>query len=138
MDVASARKVIDAHRALLIGVKARLSRHVVGLRAAEAIDRAHEVTLPRQLPLMVHIGQTAAPLAALLPRLPPGDIVTHMYAPPPNGILDDTGRVWAEVREARTRGILFDIGNGRNGHIAWEVAERAIQQGFFPDTIRPT
>jgi dihydroorotase len=39
------------------------------------------------------------------------------------------------VREARRRGILFDIGHGRVGHITWEIAERALQQGFPPDTI---
>ncbi len=134
-DAAAARKVIEAHRTLIIGVKARLSRNVAGLRDADAIDRAHEVTAPLQLPLMVHIGQTASPLSTLLPRLRPGDIVTHVYAPPPNGILDEAGRVRPDVVEARRRGIRFDIGNGRNGHITWEVAERAMQQGFLPDTI---
>ena len=74
-------------------------------------------------------------MAAIVARLRPGDIVTHVYAPPPNGILDDDGRVFPEVIEARKRGIVFDIGNGRNGHITWDVAERAIQQGFLPDTI---
>jgi dihydroorotase len=49
--------------------------------------------------------------------------------------LDDNGRVLPEVREARRRGILFDVGNGRSGHITWEVAERAMQQDFLPDTI---
>ena len=134
-DAAAARKSIDAHRELIIGVKARLSRSVVGVRDLDAIDRAHEVTVPLGLPLMVHVGQSASTMAAIVGRLRPGDIVTHMYAPPPNGILDDGGRVFPEVIEARTRGIVFDIGNGRNGHITWEVAERAIQQGFLPDTI---
>ena len=31
--------------------------------------------------------------------------------------------------------MLFDIGNGRNGHITWEVADRALQQDFLPDSI---
>ena len=53
----------------------------------------------------------------------------------PTGSSTRTARVFPEVLEARQRGILFDIGNGRNGHITWEVAERAIQQGFLPDTI---
>ena len=91
--------------------------------------------MPLGLPLMVHVGQPAVPLADILARLRPGDIVTHVYAPPPNGILDEQGRLFPAVLEARERGILFDIGNGRNGHITWDVAERAIQQGFLPDTI---
>ena len=134
-DAVAARRVIEANRDIIIGVKARLSRNVVGERALDAIDRAHEVTVPLKLPLMVHVGQSFSPMAAIVARLRPGDIVTHVYAPPPNGILDDKSRVFPEVLEARRRGIVFDIGNGRTGHITWEVAERAIQQGFLPDTI---
>ncbi len=40
-----------------------------------------------------------------------------------------------EVRAARQRGILFDVGNGRTAHITWDVADRALQQDFLPDTI---
>jgi dihydroorotase len=134
-DVAAARRVVEAHRDEIVGIKARLSRTVVGDRDAEAIARAHEVTIPLKLPLMVHVGQTASPLPVLLARLRPGDIVTHVYAPPPNGILDTRGRLFPEVLDARRRGILFDVGNGRNGHITWDVAERALAQGFLPDTI---
>jgi dihydroorotase len=134
-DAAAARKVIEAHRDVIIGIKARLSKSVVGERDLDAIDRAHEVTVPLALPLMVHVGQTVSPMAAIVARLRPGDIVTHVYAPPPNGILDESGRVFPAILDARKRGILFDIGNGRNGHITWDVAERAIQQGFLPDTL---
>jgi dihydroorotase len=84
---------------------------------------------------MVHIGDTRSPLAEILALLRPGDIVTHVYAPPPNGIFDANGRIFPQVHDARRRGILFDIGNGRNGHITWEGAERALQQGFLPDSI---
>jgi dihydroorotase len=135
VDVAATRRAIEAHRQTIVGIKVRLSRNVVGERALEAIARAHEITVPLALPLMVHVGQTAMALPAILERLRPGDIVTHIYAPPPNGMLDAEGRVLPEVREARRRGVLFDIGNGRNGHITWDVAERAIQQDFLPDTI---
>jgi dihydroorotase len=134
-DVAAARGAIEAHRDVIIGIKARLSRGVAGERDLDAIDRAHEITVPLKLPLMVHVGQSVAPMSAIVSRLRAGDIVTHVYAPPPNGILDERGRVFPAVRAARHRGVLFDIGNGRNGHITWEVAERAMAQGFLPDTI---
>jgi dihydroorotase len=134
-DVAAARGAIEAHRDVIIGIKARLSRGVAGERDLGAIDRAHEITVPLKLPLMVHVGQSVAPMSAIVSRLRAGDIVTHVYAPPPNGILDERGRVFPAVRAARHRGVLFDIGNGRNGHITWEVAERAMAQGFLPDTI---
>jgi len=58
-----------------------------------------------------------------------------MYAPPPHGIMDGNGKVLPQVLQARRRGVLFDFGNGRTAHWTWEVAERAMQQGFLPDTI---
>jgi len=87
------------------------------------------------LPVMIHLGQPDAPLPKILALLKPGDIVTHMYAPAPHGILDDDGRLLPEVLAARRRGVWFDVGNGTVGHITWEQAERAIKQGFLPHTI---
>ena len=131
----AARAAIRTHRDLIVGVKARLSRPLAGDRDLDTVRRAHEVTRPFGIPVMVHIGDTRSPLPDILALLREGDIVTHVYAPPPNGILDNNGRVLPQVREARRRGIRFDIGNGRNGHITWEVADRALQQDFLPDTI---
>ena len=134
-DVAAARRAVEAHPGVIVGIKARLSRNVAGAHDLEAIRRAHQITVPLKLTLMVHIGQTVSPLPEILALLRPGDIVTHMYAPPPNGMLDVNGRVLPEVREARQRGVVFDVGNGRTAHITWDVAERALQQDFLPDTI---
>src|SRR5207248_1636355 len=75
------------------------------------------------------------PLPRILDLLKSGDVVTHLYAPAPNGILDNNGRLLPEVLAARRRGIWFDYGNGRTGHVTWDVATRALQQGFPPDTI---
>jgi dihydroorotase len=50
-------------------------------------------------------------------------------------MLDDNGRVLPQVLQARKRGILFDFGNGRTAHWTWDSAQRAMQQGFLPDTI---
>ncbi|HKA41978.1 MAG TPA: amidohydrolase/deacetylase family metallohydrolase [Burkholderiales bacterium] len=132
-DVAAARAAIARHRDMIVGVKARLSFNVAGAGDLEALKRAQEVA--GDLPVMIHMGQTVSPMPRILALLKRGDIVTHMYAPEPNSILDDNGRVLPEVVAARKRGIWFDIGNGRNGHLWWNVAERALKQGFPPDTI---
>jgi dihydroorotase len=134
-DVALARGAIARHRDVIVGIKARLSANVAGTDDLEALRRAQEAAAPFQLPVMIHIGQSVSPLRAILSLLKRGDIVTHMYAPAPNGILDDNGRVLPDVLAARRRGVWFDFGNGRVGHVTWDVAERAMQQGFAPDTI---
>ena len=135
VDVAAAQKVIAANRDLIVGVKARLSRTVAGKNDLEALRRAQAITGPLKLPVMIHMGDTVSPLPEILALLKPGDIVTHLYAPPPHGIFDDRGRVLPEVIAARKRGIWFDVGNGRVAHITWALAESGLKQKFLPDTI---
>jgi len=135
VDVPAARRAIERHRDWIVGVKARISRSVAGTNDLEALRRAQAIVEPFRMRVMVHVGDTAAPMPAILALLKPGDIVTHVYSPPPHGIFDDTGQVLPEVVAARRRGIRFDIGNGRVGHITWDVAEQAMRQKFLPDTI---
>ena len=134
-NVAAARSAVERSRDWIVGIKARLSRSAAGEHDLEAVRRARQVADPMKIPIMVHVGDTAAPLPDILAMLRPGDIVTHMYAPAPHGMLDDNGKVLPQVIQARRRGILFDFGNGRTAHWTWDVAERAMQQGFLPDTI---
>ena len=134
-DPGAARNAIERNREWVIGIKARLSRSAAGENDLEALRRARMAAEPLKVPIMVHIGNTSSPLPEILALLRPGDIVTHMYAPAPHGMLDENGRVLIEVKEARRRGVLFDFGSGRNEHWTWDVAERALAQGFAPDTI---
>jgi dihydroorotase len=134
-DVALARGAISRHRDVVVGVKARLSNNVAGTYDLEALRRAQEAVAPFDLPVMIHIGQSYSPMRAVLPLLERGDIVTHMYAPAPNGILDEQGRLLPDVAAARRRGVIFDFGNGVIGHFTWDIVERATKQGFWPDTI---
>jgi dihydroorotase len=134
-NVALAQGAIARHRDVVIGVKARLSENVASANDLEALRRAQEAAAPFNLPVMIHIGQTFSPMRAILPLLKRGDIVTHMYAPAPNGILDDQGRLFPDVAAARRRGITFDFGNGVADHFDWPTVERAVKQGFWPDTF---
>ena len=134
-DVAKARAAIERNRQWVIGMKARLSRNISADHDLEVLRLAVEAATPSGIPIMIHIGDTASPLPEILKLLRPGDIVTHLYAPPPHGIQDDAGRILPEVRAARKRGIRFDFGNGRNEHWTWAVAQSGLEQGFPPDTI---
>jgi dihydroorotase len=134
-DVAKCRAAAEANRGWIVGIKARLSRGIAADRDQEVLRRALQVADPLNIPIMIHMGDTASPLPQLLAMLRPGDIVTHPYAPTPHGILDERGKILPEVRAARKRGILFDFGNGLNEHWNWEVAQKALKQDFPPDTI---
>ncbi|MDA1183221.1 MAG: amidohydrolase family protein [Acidobacteria bacterium] len=134
-DTGALRDAIATHRDVVVGVKARLSGSVAGDNDAEVLRRAQEVATSFDMPLMIHMGQSRSPLPRLVDQLKPGDIVTHMFAPPPNSIIDDNGRILPEVLAARRRGVWFDVGNGRNGHMRWDIVERVMQAGFWPDTF---
>jgi dihydroorotase len=134
-DAGAARAAIERHRDYVVGVKARLSENVAGTNDYEVLRRTAEAAGPLGVAVMIHMGQTASPLSKLLPLLKRGDVVTHMFAPPPNGILDDAGRILPEVLAARRRGVWFDVGNGVSGHLRWDIVEKVMRAGFWPDTI---
>jgi dihydroorotase len=134
-DVAAARSAIEKNREMIVGIKARLSQDVAGPNDYEVLKRAQEAASPYRLPVMIHMGQTVSPLPKLLALLKSGDVVTHMFAPPPNSILDDKGHILPEVIAARRRGVLFDVGNGRTGHLRWDIVDTVLRERFLPDTI---
>jgi dihydroorotase len=134
-NVALARGAIERNRDVVVGVKARLSNNVAGANDLEALRRAQEAAAPFNLPVMIHVGQNYSPLRAILALLKRGDIVTHMYAPGMNGILDDKGILLPDVMAARRRGVIFDFGNGVADHFDWDSVEKATKQGLWPDTF---
>jgi dihydroorotase len=134
-DVEAARAAIEKHRDFIVGIKARLSRDVAGPNDYEVLRRAQEVATSFSLPVMIHMGQTISPLPKLLELLKRGDIVTHMFAPPPNSIIDDGGHILPDVLAARRRGVWFDVGNGQTGHMRWDTVSSIAKAGFWPDTI---
>ena len=134
-DVAAAKDAIAKNRDFIVGVKARLSRDVAGPNDFEVLRRTQEVATSFNLPVMIHMGQTVSPLPRLINQLKRGDIVTHMFAPPPNSIIDDSGHILPEVLAARRRGVWFDVGNGMTGHMRWDTVESIMKTGFWPDSF---
>jgi dihydroorotase len=134
-DVAAAREAIAKNRDFIVGVKARLSRDVAGENDYEVLRRAQEVASSFGLPVMIHMGQTISSFPKLVDLLKRGDIVTHMFAPPPNSIVDDSGHILPAVLAARRRGVWFDVGNGQMGHMRWDTVASIMKTGFWPDTF---
>jgi dihydroorotase len=99
-DVAAAREAIARNRDVIIGIKARLSADVAGANDFEVLKRAQEAASSFNLPVMIHMGQTVSPLPKLLSLLKRGDVVTHLFAPPPNSIIDENGHILPEVLAA--------------------------------------
>ena len=133
-NVEVAKAAIARNLDYVVGVKARMTEGVTA-NDLTVIRRAQEVASYFNMPLMIHMGQSASSMADLAAELKPGDVVTHMYAPPPNAIIDDDGKILPEILEARRRGIWFDVANGRVDHLRWDTFDAIMAEGFWPDTI---
>jgi dihydroorotase len=86
------------------------------------------------MPLMAHIDHPPPSYEEVIARLRPGDVLTHAFRPFPNSPTTAQGTVKRAVREARERGVLFDIGHGQ-GSFAFKTARAMLANGFLPDTI---
>jgi dihydroorotase len=134
-DPERAAAVAKEHPELIIGIKARVQKDVVGDNGLEPLRLAkHAASLAGGLPVMVHVTDPPAPLEEIINLLDPGDIVSHFLHGKEWGILGNDNRIHAFVIEARQRGIIFDVAHGRH-HVDFNVAKIAIGEGFLPDTI---
>lgn len=116
---------------------------IVGIKSAhyqkpdwKSVDQAVEAGKRAGLAVMVDFGHflTERPYYELVTRhLRAGDISTHMFRGPVPWI-DNEGKLYSYLREARSRGVRFDVGHG-GGSFVLRSAAGAIRNGFYPDTI---
>jgi dihydroorotase len=100
----------------------------------EVLRRAVTAADVTDLPLL--FGPRRAPGWALedqLPLLRPGDVFTYCSDPAETTLVRD-GHVRDCAREARERGILFDLGHGQIA-INYVALEAMIVEDFLPDAI---
>lgn len=148
MSTAAAVQAAISNRDWVVGFKLRLSADCAndGKNEAEAYTRALAAAEEAKLPLMVHHTFSSVPLggAGGCPSaLRAGDIYTHTLHGFPSTLIEKDPeseggcaryRVAAAAKEARARGVLFDVGHGA-GSFSWTAAEVAASEGFFPDIV---
>ena len=120
------------HKGIVVGIK---TAHYAGPEWAP-VERAVEAGTRAGVPVMVDFGanRRERPMAELVTRkLRPGDVYTHVYSGLRNE-QDESGRVNPALREARKRGVVFDVGHG-GGSFAWRIAVPAVREGFLADSI---
>ena len=131
VNVTETIKCIEGNRDLIVGIKVRAFHGLTNVTPIAAAVEAGEET---GLPVMVHTAPPPLSVSQYFPFLRPGDILTHIYHPSPGGLLDRHGKIRAEYREARERGILMEVGLDR-WHTDFEVLKRGMGEGFWPDII---
>lgn len=135
-DPEGCARTIKENPDLTIGVKLRFGPNLVWEYSAEPVKLARRTAdMAGGVPMMMHITDSPVPLPDLIEHMKPGDIVTHCYHGRNHGIMGQEKQfVLKEVVEAQRAGIIFDCAHGRN-HFNFRMIEKALDQGFLPDTI---
>ncbi len=134
LDKAAAVQVAEANRDVILGIKVRLSRNLVGNNGRAGLRLAREAADAVGMPMMIHPGDTPMPISEILGVMRAGDVLTHCYHGRADGILDEKDHVLPAVRQAIERGVHLDVGHGR-GSFTFDVARKALAQGVRPGTI---
>jgi dihydroorotase len=135
MDPEKTAAMIKKHRDVIVGIKHAHYPHA----GWDAIQRAIKAGRLADVPVMfddkIFTNSGRHSREKLLDYMRPGDMHTHCYNDRQVEIVSRfSGKVHDYAREARRRGVLFDLGHG-GGSFLWPVAEKAMADGFPPDTI---
>ena len=116
----------------ILGLKIRQSEELAEGLGIEPLKATVAIAERIGCPVEVHCTNIPVPTSEVLELLRPGDIFEHVYQGVKNTILDENGRLYDSVRQARERGILFDTAEGRK-HGDFDVMQKAMEQGFVAD-----
>ena len=133
-DSDGAAQTVDDNRDIGVGIKVRLHRKSIGENSRAALRLAIKAGEATRTPIMVHVGDTAISMSEIADTLRPGDIITHCYTPQKPSIIDEKGKLLPEVRKAKERGVIFDVGHA-GGHFDFDLVRRAMGDGLLPDVI---
>jgi dihydroorotase len=135
-DPEGCARTIAENRDIAIGVKLRYGPGIVWEYTTEPVKLARKAADMAGVPMMIHITDTPLPLPEILACMKPGDIITHCFHGRDHGIMGPAKElILKEVVEAQRHGIIFDCAHGRGGHFNFPLIEKALDQGFLPDTV---
>ncbi|HEY1373994.1 MAG TPA: amidohydrolase family protein [Candidatus Binatia bacterium] len=105
----------------------------------EPVQLAKAVARMLGIPLYIHIGDFMVrpqliTTPAVLNLLEQGDMATHVYTGVYGGPYTEGGLAAKELKAARERGVILDVGFG-SFNFNFTMARIGFEQGIFPDTI---
>ncbi len=127
-------RTVTDNRDILLGVKFQAGSNMNGRYSLEMLKAARELCDRWKLPLMTHTSFAPPETEQVMELMHPGDVVTHCYNGHTLGVVDKDGRLKAGVKEARARGVIFDVGHGL-GSFNFVAAKKALDAGLVCDTI---
>ncbi|MCD8371551.1 MAG: amidohydrolase family protein [Clostridiales bacterium] len=134
INVDAMQQIMNRYPGQIVGVKVRISRNIVGDIGLKPLYRAVEAGEKLGLPVCVHTTDPPVSATEICRVLRPGDIYSHVLQGKGNTILDENDEVQQGVLDAKERGVLMELGNGKM-NFNFHVAKRAAACGFWPDII---
>lgn len=130
------KKAVREHPDFIVGLKARMSKSVIGENGLKPLHLAKEMQKEiGNLPLMIHVGSAPPELDEMLKVLDKGDVMTHCFNGKDNGILDrSANKIKPFAWEAFKQGVVFDIGHGI-ASFDFDVSETAFGEGMKAHSI---
>ncbi len=91
------------------------------------------------LPVMYHLGESQATsgrpnISDFLANTKEGDIITHFLRSTTNSALNPSWEIRPEVAAAKSEGVRFDVGHGKESFM-FDTAAAALDRGFTDFTI---
>jgi dihydroorotase len=140
LDAEAAAEAALEHRDVVVGIKTAHYWTKLPFDAEhppwESVEKTVQAGRLCEMPVMVDFWPRPPERPypdLILEKLRPGDIHTHVFARQ-FPVIDADGRVEPYMREARARGVWFDLGHGA-ASFWFRNAKRAIDDGFPPDSI---
>jgi len=133
MDGAATGALALKYPGIVVGIK---SAHFTGPEWTP-YEQAVKAGNIANIPVMIDFGarRIERPIYKLFSDyLRPGDIYTHSFSGERGEQDNVTGGVGKGMREARAKGIYFDVGHG-DASFAWSVVINLLRDGFPPDSI---
>ena len=128
------RYFLEKYPDVLLGMKIRMSAPILGELGFACFEESVRVARELGTTLCVHTTNPAGSMEQVAELLSGGDVLAHCFHGTGDTIIGKDGKVKPEIKAAQQRGVIMDAANGGN-HWNFEVAEKALADGFRPDII---
>lgn len=116
-----------------IGIKVYFDKTVSEVYDITPLKEICDYAQSRELKVMVHCAHSPTPMEEIVRTLNKGDILTHIYHCGENNIC--LYNDYAAFKLAKEKGVIMDSGFAGHVHTDFSVLQKAMADGWFPDTI---
>ena len=131
-DFKTAEDLIRKFGDRIVGVKAYFDVNVSKDITIKILKEICNFAKSKNLILMVHCSNSVTSMVEIVETLSPGDILTHIYHGGENSCINNDYSAFILAKE---KGVILDSGFAGHVHVDFKVFEKAMSDGYFPNTI---